>query len=224
MFEAITGIVSRLGVVGVGLLALLENVFPPIPSELVMPLAGFVSSRGEMSLVGAIVAGSIGAVLGAVGWYEVGRRIGKERLHRWIDRHGRWLALEGEDVQRAADWFDRHGPAAVFFGRLIPGVRTFISVPAGFAEMPRATFLAYTTVGTVGWTTALVLAGRLLGAQYRRVEQFVEPATWVVIAVIVLVPIVRALRRRRRGAHGGARRTSDAAGGRREGATSASRE
>ena len=216
MFEAITGIVSRLGVVGVGLLALLENVFPPIPSELVMPLAGFVSSRGEMSVAGAIVAGSLGALLGAVGWYEAGRRLGKERLHRWLDRHGRWLALEGEDVQRASAWFERHGAAAVFFGRLIPGVRTFISVPAGFSRMPRATFLAYTSIGTVAWTAALVLAGRLLGAQYRRVEQFVEPATWVVIAAIVLFPIVRTLRRRRRGTHD--------ADGRRGGATTASRE
>ena len=205
MFETITGIVSRLGVVGVGLLALLENVFPPIPSELVMPLAGFVSAQGEMSLVGAIVAGSVGAVLGAIGWYEVGRRVGKERLHRWLDRHGRWLALEGEDVQRASDWFARHGAAAVFFGRLIPGVRTFISVPAGFAEMPRATFLLYTTIGTVGWTAALVMAGRLLGANYRRVEQFVEPATWIVVALVVLFPIVRAIRRKRRGGQRGGR-------------------
>jgi membrane protein DedA with SNARE-associated domain len=197
MFDAITGIVSRLGVVGVGLLALLENVFPPIPSELVMPLAGFVASRGEMSLVGAIVAGSLGALLGAVGWYEVGRRVGRERLHRWLDRHGRWLALEGADVQRASDWFERHGGAAVFFGRLIPGVRTFISVPAGFAGMPRATFLLYSAVGTVAWTVALVMAGQLLGAQYRRVERFVDPATWVVIAAIVLFPIVRTIRRRR---------------------------
>lgn len=201
MFDTITGIVSSLGVVGVGLLALLENVFPPIPSELVMPLAGFVASRGEMSLVGAIVAGSLGALLGAVGWYEVGRRVGRQRLHRWLDRHGRWLALEGEDVQRASDWFERHGAAAVFFGRLIPGVRTFISVPAGFAGMPRAKFLLYSAAGTVAWTAALVMAGRLLGAQYRRVEQFVEPATWVVIAAIVLFPIVRAIRRRRGDSH-----------------------
>lgn len=199
MFDAITGIVSRLGVLGVGLLALLENVFPPIPSELVMPLAGFVSTRGEMSVVGAVVAGTIGALLGALGWYEVGRRVGRERLERWIDRHGRWLALECEDVQRSADWFDRHGAAAVFFGRLIPGVRTFISVPAGFAEMPRGKFVLYTAVGTLGWTAALVMAGRLLGANYRRVEQFVEPATWVVIGVIVLFPIVRVLRRTRGG-------------------------
>lgn len=197
MFEAITGIVGRLGVVGVGLLALLENVFPPIPSELVMPLAGFVSTRGEMSLVGAIVAGTLGALLGALGWYEVGRRVGRARLERWIDRHGRWLALECEDVQRASDWFERHGAAAVFFGRLIPGVRTFISVPAGFAGMPRAPFLLYTAIGTVGWTAALVMAGRLLGANYRRVEQFVEPATWAVVAAIVLFPVVRAIRRRR---------------------------
>jgi len=205
MFEAITGIVGRLGVVGVGLLALLENVFPPIPSELVMPLAGFVSTRGEMSLVGAIVAGSLGALLGALGWYEVGRRVGKQRLERWIDRHGRWLALECEDVERAAGWFERHGAAAVFFGRLIPGVRTFISVPAGFAEMGRAKFLLYSAVGTVVWTTALVMAGRLLGANYRRVEQFVEPATWVVIGVIVLFPIVRAVRRKRHGGERGGR-------------------
>lgn len=186
MFEAIAGIVGRLGVV---LLALLENVFPPIPSERVMPLAGFVSSRSETSFTGAIVAGWLGALLGAVGWDGVGRRLGKEPLHGWLDRHGRWLALGGEDVQRAFTWFERHGAAAVFFGRL----------SRACARSSRCR------------------AGRLLGAQYRRVEQLVEPATWVVIAAIVLFPIVRTLRRRRAGGAPGA-------DDRRQGATTAPRE
>ena len=120
MFDWITSIVERMGPIGVALLMFLENVFPPIPSELVMPLAGFVAERGDFPLWRAIIAGSLGSLAGAVGWYLVGRKVGEKRLRRWVDDHGRWLTLSCEDIDKAKDWFDRHGGAAVFIGRLIP--------------------------------------------------------------------------------------------------------
>lgn len=198
MFEWATGVVERMGYAGIAMLTLLENVFPPIPSELVMPLAGFVAKRGGLGYWGAVTAGTVGSFAGALAWYEVGRRIGERRLRGWVEHHGRWLGIDEEDVDRAADWFRRRGGMAVFIGRLVPGVRTFISVPAGFAEMPRLRFALYTVVGTFGWTLALTYAGHVLGENYDHVQRFIEPVTWVVIGAIVLFPVVRAIRRRRK--------------------------
>jgi membrane protein DedA with SNARE-associated domain len=115
---------------------LLENVFPPIPSVLIMPLAGFVARKGNVSFWGAVAAGSLGSLAGAVFWYIVGRALGGERLRNWVERHGRWLSLSCESLDHAEDWFRRRGAASVFLGRLAPGVRTFISIPAGVYRMP----------------------------------------------------------------------------------------
>ena len=197
MFGFITGLVRRSGYVGIALLTLLENVFPPIPSELIMPLAGFVARRGTLSLWLAIAAGTIGSLLGAVGWYAIGRRIGERRVRRWFERHGTWLGTTADDVDRASRWFRRHGRTAVLVGRLVPAVRTFISLPAGFAGMPLPSFLLHTAIGTAIWTGALTWAGYLLGANYAAVQRYVEPATWVIVAVLVLVPVGRLIRRRR---------------------------
>lgn len=199
MFDLVTGIVRRLGYAGIVLLTLAENVFPPLPSELIMPLAGFVASRGELNFWLAVVAGTAGSFAGAVGWYEVGRRVGEDRLRAWVSRHGRWMAVGGGDIDRSAAWFRRHGATAVLVGRLVPGVRTFISLPAGFVGMSRPAFLAYTLVGTAAWTLALTYAGRLLGSQYERVRDVLDPVTWVVLAVLVLLPVVRRLRARQHG-------------------------
>jgi membrane protein DedA with SNARE-associated domain len=177
MFEWITKVVERLGYAGVGGLTFLENVFPPIPSEVVIPLAGFVAAQGGMGLAGVIAAGSLGSIAGAWFWYEVGRRMGEERLRRWVDRHGRWLTLSAKDVDRAQSWFRRHGNAAVFVGRLVPGVRTFVSLPAGFSGMPIAPFLIYSTLGTVLWTAGLACAGVLLQANFTRVSDYIDAAT-----------------------------------------------
>ncbi len=195
-----------MGYAGIVMLTLLENIFPPIPSELIMPLAGFVAKRGGLAFWGTVAAGTVGSFVGALAWYEVGCRIGERRLRAWVSRHGRLLGISEDDVDRAGDWFRRHGAMAVFLGRLVPGVRTFISVPAGFSQMPRARFALYTLVGTFIWTLLLAYAGHLLGANYDRVQRLVEPVSWVVVAVIVLFPIVRALRRRSR-----SRRTEHAA-------------
>jgi membrane protein YqaA with SNARE-associated domain len=131
MFDWITGLVERTGYVGIALLMLAENVFPPIPSELIMPLAGFAAAQGELGMAGVVAAGTAGALAGALLWYGLGRWVGLERLKRWAAEHGRWLTVSPDDLDRAAAWFGRHGGAAVLVGRLVPAVRTLISVPAG---------------------------------------------------------------------------------------------
>jgi membrane protein DedA with SNARE-associated domain len=198
MFEWIVGVMENIGVAGVALLMLLENVFPPLPSELVMPLAGFISTRDTMPFWPAVIAGTLGSLVGTVGWYILGRAVGERRVRAWIDAHGRWLGVRGSDLDRAASWFKRRGGIAVFFGRLIPGVRTFISLPAGIAAMPIVPFLLYSTVGTAIWTVTLAYAGRLLGSQYELVEQYLGPVAWIVLGVIVALYVVRVVRYRRK--------------------------
>src|SRR5690625_2632057 len=119
MLGWISDLIADMGYIGIVLLMFLENLFPPIPSEVVMPLAGFVAARGDLSLVGVILAGMAGSVLGALPWYFVGRLLGEERLKGWADRHGRWLTVTSGEIDKVLDWFNRHGRKAVFFGRLI---------------------------------------------------------------------------------------------------------
>ena len=177
MFEWITSIIERLGYFGVALLTFLENVFPPIPSELVIPLAGFVAANGDLSLVVVIATASAGSLAGAAAWYVVGRRIGEKRLRAWVIRHGKWLTLSERDVDRAQDWFTRRGNTAVFLGRLIPGVRTLVSLPAGFASMPLPSFLLYSALGTVMWTAGLAYAGVVLQANFTRIGDYLDIVT-----------------------------------------------
>lgn len=185
MRDWIVGVVRSLGAGGVGALMFLENVFPPIPSELVMPLAGYLSARGQMDFTLAVTLGTAGALAGAVGWYVVGRRMGREGTRRWIRRRGRWIAVSIDDVERAQEWFDRHGGLTVLFGRLVPGLRTVVSLPAGFSEMPWPSFLLYSLVGTAVWTAALAWAGRLLGRQFQALEQWIGVVSWVVLGGVL---------------------------------------
>ena len=194
MFDFITSWIAAGGAFAVAFLMFLENVFPPIPSELVMPLAGYNAATGETNPILTLLGGLIGTVAGAWLWYELGRRLGRERLMRWIDRHGRWLTLTREDVERALGWFDRHGTAAIFLGRMIPTVRTLISVPAGLQRMGRIRFLLYTTAGSLVWVGALFSAGYLLESQYERVQGWLNPVTNGIIAVIVLLYLWRGFR------------------------------
>lgn len=189
MFNWITSLIDSVGAFGVALLMFLENVFPPIPSELIMPLAGYTASHGSgygwglLFLV--IVAGSIGSVAGAVLWYWIGMKIGVDQLKTFSRRHGRWLTLTPAEIDQADAWFDRYGGRAVFIGRLIPTVRTFISVPAGLACMSFPTFLAYTAAGTAIWTSLLAFAGWFLGSQYQRVNDWVDPVSMAVLVAIL---------------------------------------
>lgn len=197
MVEWLTRALEQMGYAGVLLLMLAENIFPPIPSELIMPFAGFAASRGDMSLAGVLIAGTCGTLLGAVPWYWAGRALGCERLARWADKHGRWLTLSGDEVRTANSWFACHCGKAVLIGRVIPAVRTLISVPAGVAQMNWVRFLVYTTLGTLIWNGALVMLGYQLGENYSKVAEYLDPVTKGVIAVIVAVYLYRVVRRRR---------------------------
>lgn len=197
MLDWIQRTMETLGYPGIALLMFLENVFPPIPSELIMPLAGFLTTRGEFSFAGVVVAGMLGSVLGALPLYGLGRVVGERRLTAWADRHGHWVALSGEDIARATGWLDRHGAKAVLFCRLVPGVRSLISIPAGFAAMPLPQFLLYSAVGTGLWAALLALLGRLLGARYKLVDRFLGPVAYVVLGGLAVAFAVRVWRRKR---------------------------
>ncbi len=194
MFDWIVKTIRSLGYVGVTSLTFLENLFPPIPSELVIPLAGFVAATGALSIWGVIVAATVGSLAGALLWYEIGRRVGERRVRRWVERSGKWITLSPKDVDRAQGWFKRHGGAAVFLGRLVPGVRTFISLPAGFAGMPRTPFLLYSAGGTALWTAALAYAGVVLKANFTIVGDYIGIATNVLLAGLGVLLVWRYIR------------------------------
>lgn len=169
MVKFVIELISRIGYVGVFLLMALENIFPPIPSEIIMPFVGFVVSKGELAFAIVLLAGTAGSVAGALRWYFAGKWLGRERLERLATKHGRWLTVSPEEISNSVEAFDRHGKKAVLFGRLIPAVRTLISVPAGMVGMKLSTFLAYTTAGSLVWTSVLTWAGYLLEKNYATV-------------------------------------------------------
>lgn len=169
----------------------LENLVPPIPAELIMPLGGFLAHKGQLQLVPVILSGLLGTVLGAWFWYGIGRLINEERLEHLIGRHGRWLGVTPVGLRQSRRWFQRHGAAVVFWGRLVPGVRTLISVPAGIELMPQPGFLAWTTAGSSILVIALALAGKTLGENYGTVVRWMEPISDLVIrSALVLAGMV----------------------------------
>jgi membrane protein DedA with SNARE-associated domain len=180
----VVSVVETLGPIGVGLLVALENLFPPIPSEVVLPVAGYVASQGHMSLAWAIIGATAGAVLGAWALYALGAWFGRDRLRRWLDR---MPLMEVEDLDKAEAWFTRHGGAAVLIGRCVPVVRSLVSIPAGLEKMPLGKFLLYTTIGSAVWNSALVTAGYVLGAQWENVGHYSDYINYTVYAVIVIL-------------------------------------
>lgn len=194
MFDWIVSLMQQGGYLGVFLLMLAENIFPPIPSELVMPLAGFLAANGEMSLWVAILVGTAGSVLGAFLWYYLGLAIGEERLCWLAARYGRILTVSPEEIRTASAWFRNQGRIVVLLGRMVPAVRTLISVPAGVARMPFIPFLVLTTIGSLIWTSLLTIAGYVLQSQYSRVEGWINPATTVVVGIFVLWYLFRLVR------------------------------
>jgi membrane protein DedA with SNARE-associated domain len=173
---------ETLGGPGAGLVVALENLFPPIPSEVILPLAGFTASQGEFSVVGAIVWCTLGSLVGALVLYGIGASLGRHRVKAVA---ARLPLVNPDDVDVAERWFVRHGYAAVFFGRMLPIIRSAISVPAGVERMPLGRFVAYTTAGSGIWNTIFILAGFWLGEQYGLVERYAEWLQYLVIAVAV---------------------------------------
>lgn len=190
--------VELLGPVGVGVLVVLETVFPPIPSEVVLPVAGLLAGQGRMSLGLAVAGATVGSVVGALVLYGAGKRLGSARLQRTADR---LPLVEAHDVQRAEDWFDRHGASAVLVGRCVPVVRSLVSIPAGVERMPLGRFLAYTTLGSVVYNGVLVTLGYVLGSRWTRIGEYsdyLNYAIYAAFAVAVGVFVRKRLRRRSR--------------------------
>jgi membrane protein DedA with SNARE-associated domain len=174
---------EALGAVGVGLAILAETVVPPIPSEVVLPLSGYLAQTGRMSLLAAFLAATAGSVLGAALLYQLGAWLGPERSRRAL---ARLPLVETDDVDRTFAWFEQHGRSAVLLGRLVPVVRSFVSVPAGVVRMPWPRFLAYTLVGSALWNGALIAAGAALGTQHEVVERYVGVLDRVLVTAVVL--------------------------------------
>lgn len=194
MSDWVTDIVEQLGYAGIILLMFLENLFPPIPSEVIMPLGGFEASEGRLLLAAVIAAGIGGTLAGALFWYGIARRIGDKRLRRWADRHGRWITLSADDILRLEQWFCRHGHWAVPLAHILPGLRTLISIPAGVFAMPLPRFVALTIAGAGVWTGALAAAGFGLGESFGGVERWLGPVSSAIIALLFLVYIWRVIR------------------------------
>jgi membrane protein DedA with SNARE-associated domain len=194
VFDWIVSLIDKAGYVGIALLMLLENVFPPIPSEVIMPLAGFSAAKGTLSFVGVVISGTVGSLAGAYFWFLIGRWIGPKRLKQFAGRHGRWLTLHPDEVERARAFFARYQIAALFLGRLIPAIRSLISVPAGVNCIPTSTFLLWSSLGTALWTLLLASAGYLLQSQYERVSEWLNPVSNVVVAGLAVWYLYRVIR------------------------------
>ncbi len=193
----ITEIIVAWGPLGVAFLMFLENLFPPIPSEVILPLAGAEAARQGLSVPVMIAAATAGALAGVTAWFWVARAVGKLRVLSLTRRFGRILTLTPADVERADGWFTRHGHLAVLFGRLIPTVRTLISVPAGLSRLSLGRFLIYSAIGTFAWSALLILAGVWLGQQSGAVERWINPVADGVLLLAIAVYVWRLLTFRR---------------------------
>ncbi|NVD45639.1 DedA family protein [Qipengyuania atrilutea] len=193
MADWIRSLMEDGGYLTIALLMFLENVFPPIPSEVIMPLAGSSATNGQLSIIGVIAAGSAGSLAGALLWYAIGKMMGDERLRHWSKRHGRWITLGPDDIDKAENWFKKHGTKAVFLARMVPTLRTLIAIPAGIFAMPLAKFIPLTFAGTLLWEGALAFAGYKLGNRYQQIEHYLNPVTTGIFVILVLYYLYRVI-------------------------------
>ena len=194
MLKWIMEVISSMGYIGIVALMFVENVFPPIPSEIIIPLAGFMVSKGQLSFVGVVAAGTIGSALGSLPFYYVGRTIKEKRLRKLIAKYGRWLTISDNDLDRAKSWFGKYGGWTVFFCRLIPGVRSLISLPAGIERMNIISCLLWSAAGLALWTTVLTSAGYLLRSNFEKVEEYLDPVAYLIIGALIIAYIYRVSR------------------------------
>jgi membrane protein DedA with SNARE-associated domain len=185
--EWVTNVIESLGYPGLTVLVALENIFPPIPSELILPLAGFLTGQNRFSFPLVLVATTLGSLLGALLLYGIGMAAGQRGVRRLFERYGHLALLTPDDLSRSERWFDRYGPAAVLIGRLIPVVRSLVSIPAGYRRMPIGQFLLLTGFGSALWNGALVTFGWALGENWRQVEDYIGWLQYFVIAAVVFL-------------------------------------
>ncbi|SEQ24429.1 membrane protein DedA, SNARE-associated domain [Devosia sp. YR412] len=191
MTDWIIQTISELGYLGIFLVMLAESIFPPIPSELIIPFAGFAAANGDLNLFGVLAAATIGAVVGMLPWYYAGRLFGLERVRYLADRFGRVMAFNADEIDMAVGWFKRFGPIIVLFGRLIPLIRTLISIPAGLSRMSLPVFLAASTTGALVWNTFLTMAGFILHEHYEQIEVVLDPLSYIVLALVVVLYLLK---------------------------------
>ena len=186
MSDWVIRLIEQSGYLGVGFLMFLETIFPPIPSEVIMPIAGMAAAKGELGFVPVVASGTAGAMLGNTVWYLAARALGVHRLKPLITRYGRWLTISWPEVQRAERWFAQHGIAFVFFGRLLPTLRSLVSVPAGLLRMRFKSFFFASLLGTAGWTAILAGAGYKLQNNVTDVERMIGPISNAVLVVLAV--------------------------------------
>ncbi|WP_271299358.1 DedA family protein [Sphingomonas sp. CV7422] len=186
MTDLILDAIAWGGYLGIALLMALENIIPPIPSEVIMGLGGMAVARGQMAMVPLVVAGTIGSTAGNYVWYHLGRHIGYARFRPFVDRHGRWLTMEWEDVEALHRFFVRRGGGVVFVFRFMPTFRTIVSLPAGITGMPVGRFLVWTFAGSLIWNTILAAAGVYLGSRFAELDRYVGPLAIAVMVAIVI--------------------------------------
>ncbi len=189
-------IMAKFGYIGIIFAMFAENVFPPIPSELIMPAAGFAVARGDLNLILVILAGTLGSVLGALPLYYLGRLLNEDRLMLFTEKYGKYVFVKPSDIRSSSVWFDKHGSKAVFFGRMVPGIRSFISIPAGMSKMPIFPFLVFTALGSSIWTTLLTVAGYYFGENYEVIETMLAPYSKGFLLLTVVIIIAWFIKRR----------------------------
>jgi membrane protein DedA with SNARE-associated domain len=196
----ITEFMEQFGYIGIFFMIALENIFPPIPSEVILPFGGFMTTYTTLTIPGVIAAATAGSVVGAIVLYGIGRLLSVERLERIVDRWGGWLRVKPEDIAKANRTFQRYGVWAVFLGRMIPLVRSLISIPAGMSKMNIGLFVWLSVLGTLIWNTLLISIGAALGQSWEKVSEVIgmyAEVVYVIIAIIILVAAVRFWKRRR---------------------------
>ncbi|QNM82741.1 DedA family protein [Sphingomonas sabuli] len=191
MNDWVVRLIEQSGYLGVGFLMFLETVFPPIPSEIIMTVAGVTAANGKLDLMMVILSGTAGAMLGNIFWYLAARALGIQRLRPFIQKYGKWLTLTWRDIERAHDWMDRRGALFVMVGRVIPSIRSLVSVPAGLLDMRFKSFVIASTIGTFAWTALLAGAGFQLKSSFEQVDQFITPFANTVLVTMVLVYLWR---------------------------------
>ena len=182
----VLSIMEKLGYLGIAFLMFLDNVFPPIPSEIIMPSAGYTAAKGELSLIGVIIAGSIGSLLAAALLYWMGRKIPQHHLFNLIERYGKYLHISVTDLEKSLTWFEKYGHRIVFFGRMIPAVRSLISIPAGMSNMPFRKFMAYSAAGTIIWTTFLAYIGYHFGENPALMSAITQRIAYIILAFTMI--------------------------------------
>ena len=202
MNDWVIRLIEQSGYLGIGFLMFLETVFPPIPSEVIMPIAGMAAAEGKLQYSFVVASGTAGAMLGNIVWYLAARALGVARLEPIIRRHGRWVTMTWPEVERAQTWFRENGVFFVFLGRLIPTVRSLVSVPAGLLKMRFKTFLIASTVGTLGWTAILTTAGFKLRENYGDMAEWVGSASNAVLIVLAAGYLWRLWTHRNQGREG----------------------